>query len=261
MESTVVGFSKFSLQNFQFNINKNNHSCTKKERGEKALYLLANLIPILNECEIFFVSTKHHKTTNNQRKLDQNLKINVPSAVMKYDDTKRSLVRCTAVKDVKNSFILIWLDSSIKPSKTTLDRLRLVFDHLMFFDNIISSLKYLSTHKNKKIFFIISHTLFVQELVDEIQHLSQIRSIYLLTVELQYHKMWTRSYSKINGVFQNEDNLLCKLAIDLAEFFVEQGDEFNRLGASNLAVESYDYSLQLYGTIEQHLKLKLNSFK
>ncbi|CAF1079908.1 unnamed protein product [Didymodactylos carnosus] len=71
--------------------------------------------------------------------------------------------------------------------------------------------------------------------------------------------MWSRSYLKIWGVFQFEQNLLCKLAVDLAEFFIEQGDELNSRGDRTLALQNYDRSLKLYDIVDEHLAARLES--
>ncbi|CAF1028223.1 unnamed protein product [Didymodactylos carnosus] len=110
-------------------------------------------------------------------------------------------------------FTLVWLDIDCQ-NKLTKTRLRTIINFLKTFDNPMECLDYISSAHNEKIFFIVSGTL-GETFLPLVHGMSQIVLIYLFCTDQRRHEQWSKSYSKIHGIFTNREDLCSALMKDV----------------------------------------------
>ncbi len=97
---------------------------------------------------------------------------------------------------------LIWLDKFVEATQENReiqDKLRLIINYLIVFDNCESCEHYLKNEINdqqEKIILIVSGQL-GQEIIENIHQLRQIVSIFVFCGDKQKHERWAKDYSKV----------------------------------------------------------------
>lgn len=106
-------------------------------------------------------------------------------------------------KSVQN-FLLIWLDTNINEThqdfQSCLQELRKTVVTLKTFTNVNVCIDYLKTVDEEKIFLITSGSL-GQQIVPLIHALPQIDTIFIFCQNVDFHRLWAKDWSKIEGVY------------------------------------------------------------
>jgi hypothetical protein len=113
---------------------------------------------------------------------------------------------------------LIWLDVSLNKNEWddqySVTQLRRVIDLIVTFRNESECLAFINkTQTKNKLFVIVSGSL-GQAFVPNINHLSQINSIYVFCGNKIKHKAWAMKYDKVKGVFNDIKELCASLEIN-----------------------------------------------
>ncbi|CAF1235863.1 unnamed protein product [Rotaria sp. Silwood1] len=132
-----------------------------------------------------------------------------------------------------NDNILIWLDRCIhnydQDDRYSFYQLYCVIKSIFIFTNEEECLKFIKkfeTNKNK-LFLIVSGSV-GQNFVPNINHLSQINSIYIFCGRKNRHEDWVKNYKKIKGVFDDIKDLCINLEYNTRKF------ELNTVEIENL---------------------------
>ncbi|CAF3648134.1 unnamed protein product [Rotaria socialis] len=110
--------------------------------------------------------------------------------------------------------IIVWLDLQFCAKPHYIDKLRGVVNYLRIFDNTDICMQYISAIKQEQVFLIISGRT-GKHIIPLVHHLSQLNSIYIFCIKDQRHITWSSNYSKVKGVFIDEDKLYDRLSKDV----------------------------------------------
>lgn len=110
------------------------------------------------------------------------------------------------------SFVLIWLDETIKENKDTVDseqKLRAVVNSLVTYRTIDESIEFIQQVQDQQIYLIVSgkiakKLLSMQQIVDH----PQLNSIYIFCHDQLQHTELVQSFNKVRDIFIDID-LLC----------------------------------------------------
>jgi tetratricopeptide (TPR) repeat protein len=120
-------------------------------------------------------------------------------------------------RNVEN-FLIIWLDSSINEmnddTKNSIIHLRKIVNSIKTFTESNQCIQYLISIKNENIFMIISGLL-GQKVIPEIEHLIQLRWIYIFCVNKPKYEQWSTDYQKIQGVYTHIEDICNVLKHDV----------------------------------------------
>ncbi|CAF2157765.1 unnamed protein product [Rotaria magnacalcarata] len=110
-------------------------------------------------------------------------------------------------------FILVWLDSTISESDAnyhkSLIQLKELVNNCKIFTDTDKCVRFLTQVANEKVLLIVSG--FTGEYLMPLVHdMTQIDSIYVLSVNVRRHEIWTKMWPKIIGVFM-EINSVCEI--------------------------------------------------
>jgi len=96
---------------------------------------------------------------------------------------------------------------------------------------------------NKLVFLIISGS-FGKDVVPEIHNLPQIYAIYIHCAHVQYHLEWSKQYSKIRVVCNDDDqDLIPRFAFDVAQANIEWGDALFQKNQRDKAKQKFEKAL------------------
>ena len=114
---------------------------------------------------------------------------------------------------ILQNFRLVWLDSSIDPSKNddsinTVDQLRQIVYDLVKFTDIDACIEFITNVTNEKIFLICSQE-FGQTIVPIIHENNQVNAIFIFSTNQSRHENWVTSWPKIKGIHKDY-NSICK---------------------------------------------------
>lgn len=114
-----------------------------------------------------------------------------------------SIVVTRPTRIVQN-FLLVWLDAKIDESdadsRHTILQLRRIVNTIHLFTTTEPCLSFLNSVKDEHVFLIVSGQL-GEEIVPQVHSLSQVYSIYIFCKNLSVHQVWSKDWSKIQGVF------------------------------------------------------------
>ncbi|CAF1048341.1 unnamed protein product [Didymodactylos carnosus] len=119
--------------------------------------------------------------------------------------------------EIMEDFIVIWLDANIEQKDKLFDtrsRLSSIIHYIKTFRNIDDFMEYISTVKIEKIFLITSGSL-GEQAVPLLENMQQILFIYIFCFAISEHKIWARKYSKIVGVYNDQNLLIDQLKNDV----------------------------------------------
>ena len=140
---------------------------------------------------------------------------------------------------VVQNVLLVWLDvnitSSNEDSQNILQQLRSIVNDINLFTDPNDCVDFLSDVQMEKVFIIISDSL-GQHLVPFIHPMTQIDAIYIFCGDKRRHEEWTKSWSKIKGVYTQIDSI-CE-ALQLA---VKQCNQ-DSIGISFVRIDEGDAS-------------------
>jgi tetratricopeptide (TPR) repeat protein len=128
------------------------------------------------------------------------------------------------VKEQKSmeDLILIWLDPNINQIKENDSKrkmnLREIINCLEMFNDIDQCLRYIKNIKQEKIFLILSGLL-GKTIINELNDCSQILSIYIYGSDERQYKIWSKTYSKMLGIYPNEYELITQIRKDVSSFY------------------------------------------
>ncbi|CAF1078768.1 unnamed protein product [Didymodactylos carnosus] len=111
-----------------------------------------------------------------------------------------------------------------------------------FFANDDACIEYIRENKDKKICFITSG-IYGSSVVPLIHELVQVESIFIYCMNVRKHQNWSRSFSKVHGVYCDQAELLVSLSKDIADFHIQLGDTCYQ--RNNEKAPRYDYSKAL----------------
>ena len=107
----------------------------------------------------------------------------------------------------KEDVTLIWLDKTIDTTRTTL---REITDYVLLYTDIEPCVAHIRSISKEKIFLIVSGG-YAEECLNQVHELVQVDSIFIFCMNLlkyQNELIDSERYSKIIGIFDNEDNLI-----------------------------------------------------
>jgi hypothetical protein len=113
-------------------------------------------------------------------------------------------------KNKIDDMTLIWLDNSISQSDDnyySMNKLCCLIQNIRTFSQIDRFIKYLNDELNEKIILIVSGSLGC-EIIPKIHNYYLIDSIYIFCQNQTKHRLWAKSFNKIQGVF-NDIDFLC----------------------------------------------------
>ncbi|CAF1115868.1 unnamed protein product [Didymodactylos carnosus] len=133
---------------------------------------------------------------------------------------------------------LVWLISDMEMNQIGNRIQDKLGERFIFFDDKYKCLEYIQSKSDTTI-FLVTCDKYAQDLILIVHDLSQIYSLYIHcdNIDIQSLKLWSESYPKVWGVFSIEESLLYKLALDLALYYIKQGDEYNRSETSYPSVK------------------------
>ncbi|CAF0873595.1 unnamed protein product [Rotaria sordida] len=92
---------------------------------------------------------------------------------------------------------------------------------------------------NKRVFLVSSGGL-GQKVVPEIHDLPQVYAIYIYCANVKFHQTWTKKYSKVRVVCDNDDlYLLPQFAVDVAQANIDWGNALLKQGTRDKAKEKF----------------------
>lgn len=92
---------------------------------------------------------------------------------------------------------------------------------------------------NKRVFLVSAGGL-GYKVVPKIHDLPQLYAVYIYCSDVEGHKKWANSYSKVRVVCNDDDRfLLPQFAVDVAQMFIEWGDALFEQGKPDKAKEKY----------------------
>jgi tetratricopeptide (TPR) repeat protein len=112
---------------------------------------------------------------------------------------------------------IVWLDITIDSNNIVWSKrqslLRSCINYIRTFTDQNECLEYISTIHDERIFLIASGSL-GEIIVPKIHNLSQISAIYIFCGDIVKHNQWSKLFSKIRGVFNDENSLMICLEKD-----------------------------------------------
>ncbi|CAF0944232.1 unnamed protein product [Adineta ricciae] len=104
------------------------------------------------------------------------------------------------------NYLLVWMDANIdekgRDCQNTLTHLRSVVNDVNIYTQPDACIQFLNSIGDEKAFVITSGSL-GQHLVPEIHGLPQVNAIYIFCGSKSRHETWTKSWSKVKGVYTN----------------------------------------------------------
>ncbi|CAF4258785.1 unnamed protein product, partial [Rotaria sordida] len=129
----------------------------------------------------------------------------------------RSATLPEPVRRVIQNFLLVWLDANIDETKedfkNSLQHLRKLVASITTFKDPQQCVNFFSEIKKEKIFLIVSGAL-GRQIVPEIQAMPQLETIYVFCDNEAYHEEWTKTVSKVKGVYTDIKSICQALEID-----------------------------------------------
>lgn len=114
--------------------------------------------------------------------------------------------------------ILIWLDASLDHStetnRKTIDQFRRVTHLVQTFSDVNKCLDFVHSIDKENLFLVVSGSLGPQ-LCSSIEHLEQIRSIYIFCGNKSHHQEWTKAYRRIREIHTQMKSLCEDLRKDI----------------------------------------------
>ncbi|CAF1609688.1 unnamed protein product, partial [Adineta ricciae] len=109
---------------------------------------------------------------------------------------------------------LVWLDSHVKNNgpfaddiHLTEELLRKLNDYVMLFDNELECLTYIDSVKNETVLLIVSGTCATSNLLDALQKLSYVDSIFIFCQNKNNYERLKENYKKVVGIFTEQRDL------------------------------------------------------
>ncbi len=99
-----------------------------------------------------------------------------------------------------DNFTLIWVDADVNRNEENLNAqkdLRIIFDNVQTFEDIVLCQEYIKTHLEKYRFVLIVSGRFGQELVPDIHQFSQVLAIYVFCLNQAIHLEWAQKFTKV----------------------------------------------------------------
>jgi len=102
------------------------------------------------------------------------------------------------------NFVVVWLDPQVDEFKDDYEKsithLRSIVNTIETFNDIDKCIKFLNTIKDERIFVIVSGG-FGQQIIDELQKMRTIITVYIFCFDKDKHSKWAKNYTKIKEVF------------------------------------------------------------
>ncbi|CAF2082743.1 unnamed protein product [Rotaria magnacalcarata] len=114
-------------------------------------------------------------------------------------------------------FTVIWLDARIDTSVDCIDtkkHLQSIINYLKTFNDSAKCIDYIKAVKEEKVFLIVSGT-YGEKVVPEIEHLPQIRVVYVFCQNAEKHQKWVSKHRIVQDIFTNKQRLYKKLTEDV----------------------------------------------
>ena len=120
--------------------------------------------------------------------------------------------------DNLEDLVVVWLDETINNDNPIwLKRQNRLQDRISFIRTFVDQtecIKYISSICDEHIFLILSGSI-GEIILPEIHDRTQLHEIYLFCYDTVKHEQWSKSYSKIRGVFNDENSLIMCLEKDV----------------------------------------------
>jgi tetratricopeptide (TPR) repeat protein len=104
----------------------------------------------------------------------------------------------------KEDVTLIWLDKTIDTSRTAL---REITNYVRLYTELEPCIEYIRSINTERIFLIVSGS-YTEVCLNQIHDLPQVDSIFIFCINLTKYKNQSEQYTKIVGVFDNEEQLI-----------------------------------------------------
>ncbi|CAF1498591.1 unnamed protein product [Rotaria sordida] len=112
---------------------------------------------------------------------------------------------------------LIWLDKDLYNSYEINQvklKLRQIINYTKMFENTDECVDYISSNENEQVYLLISGSL-ADIFVPLIYQIEQIKMIYVVCINIQYHGKLSQTFDKIGGIFTNLNMLYDALRRDI----------------------------------------------
>ena len=123
------------------------------------------------------------------------------------------------VRIIEN-FVVVWLDPAVEKFRTdyekSIQELRRIVNWIKTISDSDECLKFLRQIKDERIFVIASGGL-GQKIIDELQKMRTIVTVYIFCVEKEKHKKSAKNYTKIKDVFIEIQPLCAMLKEDVRQ--------------------------------------------
>ncbi|UJR11417.1 hypothetical protein I4U23_015597 [Adineta vaga] len=121
---------------------------------------------------------------------------------------------------------LVWCDNHVHDGLNgdlTISKLREIVDYTKFFDNQDSCKHYLQESQYVVCFLVCSDNI-GKQLIPEIHHLQNIRSIFVYSQNSEHLQSWPSSYTKVKKVYTNHKSLLQAVDSDVKRYLEKEKD-------------------------------------
>ncbi|CAF1614661.1 unnamed protein product [Rotaria sp. Silwood1] len=139
------------------------------------------------------------------------------------------------------AFACLWLDANVKntdDNRETEQELRQIINHLRIFDQADACEKLIRATKQEKIVLIVSGQL-GRDVIPRLHNLPQLVACYVYCLNGTDHEEWTRTYSKVQGVFVERADLLKQIDLDQNNrLLTEQLSAIEIISGDSRALES-----------------------
>ncbi|CAM4916612.1 unnamed protein product [Rotaria socialis] len=126
------------------------------------------------------------------------------------------------------SYSLIWFDSSSNNNdykKKFEEKLRSSINFIKIFIDENEFLNYIEAISNDEKLVLIINSKSAQHIISRMHQLEQILSIYVFSLNIRKHQIWTKLFYKIKCVVNDYDELICQILYDQKERFLNKIDE------------------------------------
>ncbi|CAF0817770.1 unnamed protein product [Rotaria sordida] len=131
--------------------------------------------------------------------------------------TSRNAILPQSARRIIQNFLLVWLDANIDESKEDFQnsskRLRRIVASITVFTDVEKCVNYLNEITKEKVFMIVSGSL-GQKIVQDIEAMPQLESVYVFCGNQSYHEQWANKVPKIKGVCTKIERICNALEID-----------------------------------------------
>ncbi|CAF1570370.1 unnamed protein product [Rotaria sp. Silwood1] len=131
--------------------------------------------------------------------------------------TSAKTVRFQHVRKALQNFRLVWLDSNLDESKDEYKKIIQYLRHIVIsvtiFTDVHQCIDFLNQINDEKVFIIVSGSL-GRDLMPEINGLPQLYSTYIFCGNPSVHERWSKTISKVKGVYTRLEPIYTALRID-----------------------------------------------